>query len=110
MSLGPVYSVRLFQQQGVSVPTVAFVVPPGLVVVVRSIDCYVGAPTVSTQLIFKEGVSSCAWLSFTGEATQSRSFSWVGRQVFIAGDELVVDPADHPWDVRVSGYHLSAAA
>ena len=104
----PAFSRRLFVQQGVSVPTTAFVVPAGLVYVVRSIDVYVGSPLLTSQLLFKDGVTSAAWLSFVTEATQSRSFTWTGRQVFEENDFLVIDPTDHPWDVRVSGYHLSA--
>jgi len=104
----PAYSFLLFSQQGVSVPTTCFTVPAGETWVVRSIDCYVGAPLITSHLIFKQLDNSAAFLSFGVDATQSRSFTWTGRQVFEAGQSLVVDPTDHPWDVRVSGYHLSA--
>ena len=103
------YSRRLFSQQGVTDPTVCFTVPPGQVWIVRSIDCYCGAPLVSSQLIFKEYENSAAFLSFTTEAGTSRSFQWEGRQVFEAGQSLEADPADHAWDIRVSGYELAGA-
>jgi hypothetical protein len=109
VSFGPVYSRRLFSQQGVSLPTTAFTASPSQVLVVRSIDCYVGAPAVSTQLIFKDLDESTAWLSFTAELGQSRSFTWVGRQVYEPGQSLELQPLDHPWDVRISGYELSVA-
>ena len=99
--------MRLFSQQGVNVPTAAFEVPAGRVYIVRNIDCYVGAPDISTQLIFKDLLESTAWLSFTAELGQSRSFQWEGRQAYGEGSSLVLDPTDHPWDVRITGYDLS---
>ena len=109
MPLGA-WTHKLFSQQGVSSPTTAFTVPAGQVWVIRSIDCYVGAPAVSTQLIFKNLDDSAAWLSFTAEIGQSRSFTWVERQAYMSGESLTVQPIDHPWDVRVTGYELSAGS
>jgi len=107
MATGTIYSSRLFAQQGVDVPTVAFTVPSSQVFVVRDIGCYVGAVDFTSSLIFKDLEDSVAWLSFGVDLGQSRSFQWTGRQAFEAGQSLLVVPDAHPWDVRITGYRLT---
>jgi hypothetical protein len=98
-----VYSVQLLQLHGAS--SGSFVIPAGVVCVVRDADCfYPGGLGQSAQL---EGPAGGIFAYFPfAAAINGVLVSWRGRQIFNAGD-TVTFAATTDMDITVSGYHLS---
>jgi hypothetical protein len=89
--------------------TYTLTLPAGsFIYVVRDIDAYCipGEPTTANLSIYDlPGVPFAG--TFNTNSTTGTFYSWRGRQVFSAGDEIFV-AALGEWGVRISGYKLTA--
>jgi hypothetical protein len=104
--MAAVYSARLIYEAGLS-SSAAFTCPDGMVMVVRDIDVFVGAELALPSIQATEASDGTFWIA-VGTIGEASSFQWQGRQVFPAGSTLVMIAENGTWDVRVSGYLLTA--
>lgn len=104
----PVYSTLFIAAAGIA-DGAGYVVPAGMVAIVRDIDtlCF-GSPADTAFALTDEATSTyVAYHLYTG---LNEFWSWRGRQVIPGGAEMLASQSG-PQDiaVRVSGYLLSGA-
>lgn len=105
--MATVYSTLLLRQKGLT-GSLVYTVPIGMVAILRDVDVYAG-PSILDQRLFLEdsttGGTFAAWVQSEGNA-----FNGVfrGRQVFNAGEGFLFNVDAGTWDVRASGYLLTA--
>lgn len=103
---GSIYSTRLVavHDQPASTP-VSFVVPAGVTLVVRCIDCYAGTTVLGVNFFARGSASQVFWKDATAPTSDGHR-QWTGREILFAGEtfELL---ADDVADLTASGYLLS---
>lgn len=103
----PLYSARFLAAHNIPITAPAtFVVPDGLVLVVRDIDAYSAVAGGNHLLVLLSGGPVFFQASWTPAEAGWRS--WRGRQVFGPGDIVEVVAVDDVLDCMVSGYALAA--
>lgn len=106
----PVYSTRFIHSHGLT-GTVQYMVPAGVVAVVRDVDAYIGTPAGLNNLYLHGALGQTIWWT-SATIGESQYSSWRGRQVYQEG-EIVEVEADvgllDAYDVTVSGYLLTIA-
>jgi hypothetical protein len=105
----PVYSVRFLSRRNLT-GGATYLVPAGMVAVVRDIDAFDGSLTGDNvlQVSGASGSTFAFWRSpvAIGAANAGNAYAWRGRQILNAGEELQLN-ADSGLDVAVSGYLLT---
>lgn len=103
----PAYSKLLCSAHGLTGVTdhLLFTVPAGRVWILRDLDLTLtgGAPG-NIFLLDEDAVQFAQWLGVAANTY----IPWRGRQVFAAGSELHLFTNGGTWDLRGSGYDLSA--
>lgn len=106
----PVYSV-VFKNTNTDDPDLNYIVPEGFVAVLRDIDVYNNS-ALTAELFVEDNQSGVTiWRvdnSLVIPESTKGSVQWTGRQVFEAGGGFVFVASAGTWDVRASGYLLSA--
>lgn len=105
MAFSRVYSTRFLGVAGLN-GTTAYVVPVGLVAVVRDIDAYANVSVASRELHIIGAAGQTIWWADWNTGDQVAR-QWRGRQVLEAGESLTVTTSDLI-DVTISGYLLEA--
>jgi hypothetical protein len=103
-----VYSTRFIQ--GIIAGTALFYnVPAGFVAVVRDIECMnFGTYTEGLQLVWVTGPSTTNIFQVAQPlARVGPVYSWDGRVVLQAGEQIKAQALDSNWHVRVDGFLLS---
>lgn len=100
----PVYSTRFLEVRGLTT-TLPYVVPAGVVAVVRDVDAF-RTGILGATVIFHGAVGQAIWGKDYPPGSTDAYSSWRGRQVFLPGETFDVQ-ASNPVDVTVSGYLLS---
>jgi hypothetical protein len=103
-----VYSYQLLSVQD-STADVVFTNDDDHVVIIRDLDCYMGA-TVGLSTLYLRGSSGNVITAFTSSPAEAASFSWRGRQVIPPGASFSVTFAPAlgaAYDCAVSGYRLT---
>lgn len=103
--MAQIYSILLgrgFLSPGVS--ETLYTVPASSIVVVRDVVLFqfTGSPSLAACTD-----SAGAHVAFSAPAVVPGGDHWEGRQVFNAGEDIVVGATDGNWTYAVSGYLLS---
>lgn len=103
--MAQIYSISLARGfASGSTSSTVYTVPAGSIVVIRDVVLfqYAGSPSTAacTDL-------AGAHVAFSGPAVVPGGDHWEGRQVFNAGEEVVIGTAAGDWTYAVSGYLLS---
>lgn len=100
-----VYSTRFIAVAGLD-GAASHTCPVGFVVVLRDLDVYYSnLEPGSVEMIGSE--SQVIWQNTMSGADVQSYASWRGRQVFIEGESVSI-VTEHPTDVTLSGYLLTA--
>jgi hypothetical protein len=105
--MATVYSVLFLSQKGLT-GSLVYTVPPGYVGILRDADVYAGASLLDQSLFMEDSFTGGAitgWVQSEGNAFAG---IWRGRQVMEAGRGFLFNVASGTWDVRASGYLLTA--
>lgn len=108
--MSAVYTVRLALLQSTSpAPVAAYTVPAGMVVVVRDIIMRVvdSSMPVNPAVWIASG-ADVGTLLLIPAPEKDVLYSWQGRQVAEAGDQLMVAPRGKEVQFAVTGYLLSS--
>lgn len=108
--MGTVYSARLYGGQIVAAgESDLFVVPVGMIAVVRDISITNVTPNDSDQVLVYVLITGGNADIFRAPAVPSHGFiQWQGRQVVNAGETLAFYATDTTVRVMISGYLLSS--
>lgn len=79
--------------------------PPGLTLVVRSIDVYAGVTVLGVNF-YARGSAGQVFFKAATSPTSDGSFHWSGREVLYEGETFAL-LADDVADLTASGYLLS---
>lgn len=103
---GPIYSTRLIaaHDQPANTP-IDYVVPAGLTLVVRCIDCYAGVTVLGVNF-YARGSASQVFFKDSTAPTSDGWRQWTGREVLYEGETFAL-VADDVADLSASGYLLS---
>jgi len=102
-----VYSVCFGQWTGLETSE-TITVPTGRVYIVRDIDAVADLGSAGV-IEAKRNDSTLFWQVAYDGTRPADSYVFRGRQVFAAGETIVVTAAPGPWDVSVCGYDLTAS-
>lgn len=83
-----------------------YVVPAGKIAVLRDLDL-ISLAAGATVSFLVDFASSSPYVSFQSTAVLT-SFTWRGRQVYVAGDSIALQINSGTWGYRLSGYLLTA--
>lgn len=105
----PVYSFQLAAQVNY-IGTLDVLVPSGVKLVVRDIDCFHNASGGSADILFQGNVTNLTlWWTFWG-GSDTGPGQWRGRQVFETGQKFRIvanDAGGIGVSFQVSGYQLT---
>jgi hypothetical protein len=110
--MASIYTIELYAVSGLQGQGPTRTPPSGRVWVVRDISCYsaIGGVDTSSQLFAQDALTGGAWAFFSLSlpSDDKKSFQWSGRQAFTAIGGFTFNAAVGAWDIRVTGYDLSA--
>lgn len=107
MASSSVYSHCFGQWSGLS-GSETLTVPTGTVWIVRDIDAIALLGSAGSVEASRNDATLFWQVGYDG-ALQADSYQFRGRQVFAAGETIVLTASPGPWDVSVCGYSLLAA-
>jgi hypothetical protein len=108
----PAYTVELYSVSGLSSSSPEITPPSGRVYVVRDVCCYssIGLPDIDASLYWQDAITggTIAFFDFNAADETKKSFQWTGRQAFGSLGGFKFSAGSSSWDIRVTGYDLSA--